>query len=51
MTPLRGKLAFGFEERASGPNELAAQRRHSSCDAQRAVIRHRSSRHQRRVPK
>jgi hypothetical protein len=23
MMPLRGKLAFGFEDRAYGPNELA----------------------------
>jgi uroporphyrinogen decarboxylase len=41
MTSLRSKLAFGFEGRAVGPSKLSAQRRHSSCEAQRAVIRHR----------
>jgi hypothetical protein len=30
MMPLRGKLAFGFEDQALGPNKLAAQRRHPS---------------------
>jgi hypothetical protein len=33
MTPLRGKLAFGFEDRACGPSELARAAgviRHSS---------------------
>jgi hypothetical protein len=32
-----GKLAFSFEDRAYGPSELAAQRRHSS-----SIIRHSS---------
>jgi hypothetical protein len=42
MTPLRGKLAFGFEDRASGPNELAAQRRHSSCShSEQSFVMHR----------